>query len=235
MSQADFAALFNLARPSVGAYEEGRAEPKIETIIQIAAQFGIGIDMLLTKNITINELYHIDKFEKEVVVKQDTTKKGFGLSLVKKEHFAQYMSQFHNQEFIRQLPKINLPNSEDSNFRAFEVTSSEMQIGSGGLHPGDVIVAKITDLQRVVPSQVYLTFTSIHHYLRRFDQKNENLLLFEADNNDYNPIRLSPEEITEIWQVKAFYSTQLSLPQSMEKRVALLEKQLKEMQKFIQQ
>ena len=41
MSQLEFARLFNVARPSVGAYEEGRAEPKIDTVILIANEFGI--------------------------------------------------------------------------------------------------------------------------------------------------------------------------------------------------
>ena len=34
ISQAEFAHLFHLSRPSIGAYEEGRSEPKIETLIQ---------------------------------------------------------------------------------------------------------------------------------------------------------------------------------------------------------
>ncbi|MTI32320.1 helix-turn-helix domain-containing protein, partial [Xanthovirga aplysinae] len=33
LSQAAFAQLFDLGRATVGAYEEGRAEPKIDTII----------------------------------------------------------------------------------------------------------------------------------------------------------------------------------------------------------
>jgi DNA-binding XRE family transcriptional regulator len=39
LSQAAFAEIFNLARPSVGAYEEERSEPKLETVIQIASLF----------------------------------------------------------------------------------------------------------------------------------------------------------------------------------------------------
>ncbi len=56
LSQAAFAEIFNLARPSVGAYEEERSEPKLETVIQIANYFGISIDSLLTKELTINDL-----------------------------------------------------------------------------------------------------------------------------------------------------------------------------------
>jgi transcriptional regulator with XRE-family HTH domain len=34
LSQAALPEIFNLARPSVGAYEEERSEPKLETVIQ---------------------------------------------------------------------------------------------------------------------------------------------------------------------------------------------------------
>ena len=62
LSQAAFAELFGLARPSVGAYEEGRSEPKMETLIQIAQHFGLSVDLLLTKELTVNELYNFDIF-----------------------------------------------------------------------------------------------------------------------------------------------------------------------------
>jgi len=64
MSQAEFANLFNLSRPSVGAYEEGRSEPKVDTIIQMSRHFNISIDTLLTKKLTINELYSIGLLNK---------------------------------------------------------------------------------------------------------------------------------------------------------------------------
>ena len=50
ISQAEFARLFHLSRPSIGAYEEGRSEPKIETLIQIAKYFKLSIDVLLREN-----------------------------------------------------------------------------------------------------------------------------------------------------------------------------------------
>ena len=41
LNQSDFADLFELKRASIGAYEEGRAEPKINTVIEIANYFGV--------------------------------------------------------------------------------------------------------------------------------------------------------------------------------------------------
>ena len=56
MSQQEFGELFDISRGSIGSYEEDRAEPKIDTVIKIAAHFKLSIYILLTKELTINEL-----------------------------------------------------------------------------------------------------------------------------------------------------------------------------------
>ena len=68
LNQTAFGAIFNLTRGSIGSYEEGRAEPKIDTLIQIANYFGITLDDITTKDITVNQL---SRFNPEVL----TTKK----------------------------------------------------------------------------------------------------------------------------------------------------------------
>lgn len=64
LSQTDFAKLFELTRASVGAYEEGRAEAKIDKVIEIADYFNLTLDQLLRKKITVNEIIKYDKIEK---------------------------------------------------------------------------------------------------------------------------------------------------------------------------
>ncbi len=59
ISQSAFAELFDLTRASIGAYEEGRAEAKIDTVIEIANYFDVSLDQLLKKELTINEIFHI--------------------------------------------------------------------------------------------------------------------------------------------------------------------------------
>lgn len=60
LSQAAFAEVFGIKRSSVGAYEEGRAEPKLEMIIRIANYFSISVDSLVNSKLTVNELYGLD-------------------------------------------------------------------------------------------------------------------------------------------------------------------------------
>jgi transcriptional regulator with XRE-family HTH domain len=56
LNQTDFGKIFNLTRGSIGSYEEGRAEPKIETLKHIAKKFSISLDLLITTELTVNQL-----------------------------------------------------------------------------------------------------------------------------------------------------------------------------------
>lgn len=56
LSQSQFAELFNLNRARIGAYEEGRAEPKIDVVLEIAKYFSIPLNEIFTKDLTVNQL-----------------------------------------------------------------------------------------------------------------------------------------------------------------------------------
>jgi transcriptional regulator with XRE-family HTH domain len=58
LTQTEFAKLFGLKRTALGAYEEGRSEPKIDILIQISEYFRLSIESLIKKEITVNEIFH---------------------------------------------------------------------------------------------------------------------------------------------------------------------------------
>jgi|GEM_PF-4098116 len=51
MSQSAFAEVFGLKRTAVGAYEEERAEPKVELFVKIANYFGIPLEDLVCRSL----------------------------------------------------------------------------------------------------------------------------------------------------------------------------------------
>ncbi len=67
ISQQAFAYLFALTRGNISSYEENRAEPKIETVIQIANHFNIPLNQFITQNLSIHEIlkYNGDKLIEE--------------------------------------------------------------------------------------------------------------------------------------------------------------------------
>ena len=60
LNQSQFAELFDLNRARIGAYEEGRAEPKIDVVIEIAKYFSIPLNDIFVKDLTVNQLTHFD-------------------------------------------------------------------------------------------------------------------------------------------------------------------------------
>lgn len=75
LSQQAFADLFELTRGNISSYEENRADPKIDTVIQIANYFNIPLNQFITQNISIHEIlkYKGDKLiedEKQSINRQ---------------------------------------------------------------------------------------------------------------------------------------------------------------------
>lgn len=65
LSQQAFAEIFSLTRGNISSYEEMRAEPKIEIIIKIANYFGIPLEHLLTKQLSVNEILNFNDYFNE--------------------------------------------------------------------------------------------------------------------------------------------------------------------------
>lgn len=66
LSQQAFAELIELNRGVISSYEEGRAEPKIETLLRIATYFGISTDDIISKPLTVNQLANFNLIENSV-------------------------------------------------------------------------------------------------------------------------------------------------------------------------
>ncbi|MEM1002517.1 MAG: helix-turn-helix transcriptional regulator, partial [Bacteroidota bacterium] len=142
LSQTQFAELFDLTRGSVGAYEEGRAEPKIDTIIQIANYFSVSIDLLLNKEMTINDLFHLDVFRKKLneahsfEPKKNIVPQPNGIEYVSIKNQLEYIVNSTNNDFIANLPKMGFPvnmGRTGMHLRAFELGGSEMEYNQNGL------------------------------------------------------------------------------------------------------
>lgn len=73
LSQQGFADLFGITRASVGAYEEGRAEPKTDTSVLIARHFKLTLDQLITKELSVNNILN-PSFDSLVEGQKKTTK-----------------------------------------------------------------------------------------------------------------------------------------------------------------
>lgn len=56
LNQEEFGALIDVKRSSIGAYEEGRAEPKLDVIIKISKIYKLPVDDIVKKELTVNQI-----------------------------------------------------------------------------------------------------------------------------------------------------------------------------------
>ncbi|MDN5200132.1 LexA family transcriptional regulator [Fulvivirgaceae bacterium BMA10] len=241
LSQAAFAELFNLARPSVGAYEEERAEPKIDTVIQIANYFGLSVDVLLTKELTVNELYRFDIFTDGMNVnkisgsqKLDRTHPKNGIALVNLKQYIEYIVNHQNKDFLDKLSKINLPVTFKRKSRAFQLNGSEMEYNHNGLHHGDILLCverEKTNKKDLNTGSVYVAVHKEDIICRRLSGLSKDKLILKSDDPNYELIEVNIEDLLELWEVKGVYSTYLNPPTVVESRILQIENELIELKK----
>lgn len=72
LTQVQLAEMLDVSRGVISSYEEGRAEPKIETILKTAEVFNLTTDALLKSNLTVNQL---SGFALPSVIQEPTNRK----------------------------------------------------------------------------------------------------------------------------------------------------------------
>jgi transcriptional regulator with XRE-family HTH domain len=237
LSQSAFAELFGLARPSVGAYEEGRSEPKMETLIQIAQHFGLSVDLLLTKELTVNELYHFDIFKEQLQPPAPTPEQIAEADrqqnvtpLVYRNRALEYIVKHHDPAFIDSLPWLQLPHELTGPTRAFEVSGADMLLHRQGLRHQDIVLCCRIDKAKpnLKSGNVYVFVTQGKILIRRLAGRlpDSQTLKLRADNPDYSSQDLELTQALEIWEVKGVFTTHLRPPALLDERVAALERKV---------
>ena len=238
LSQAAFAELFGLARPSVGAYEEGRSEPKMETLIQIAQHFGLSVDLLLTKELTVNELYNFDAVQEQLrgqppaAALARADQQASVTPLVYHNRALEYIVRHHDPDYIDELPALQLPHKLSGPTRAFEINGAAMQLQQQGLRHQDIVLC--CRVERPAPvlavGQVFVLVTQSQLLVRRLAERPaDDVLKLRADNPDYPVQEFALDNALEIWQVRGVFTTHLRAPSLVEDRVATLERQVAEL------
>lgn len=203
LSQQAFAELFDLKRGTLGAYEEGRSEPRIETIIKIAKYFSIQIDTLLTSEITVNELL---KFKTDLTA---YTKQANAMVLAKipcivENGESEYLIKHKEESFIAELPSLRLPLNPTKTFRAYTVNSLEMTTKDKGYYPKDIVIGEEVP-QNVIKklNNGTLVFAMIADKIvfRRF-YGSGNTIILRADHKNIEDSQYDLKEIKELWRVR---------------------------------
>ena len=226
LTQAQMAEKLGIKRSLVGAYEEGRAEPKLATLVNMARLFGISLDQLVTTDFS-------KKKNAKAAVRQleaagptgspSPTRPGGNLrilaltvdkeqneniELVPQKAAAGYLNGYADPEYLEELPKFRLPMlGTTGTYRAFEIAGDSMlPIASGtvivGRYVDDWLSIKDGTPCIVVSSKEGIVFKRVFNRL-----KEGAMLALHSDNPVYSPYEIDVEDVVEIWEAKAYISS----------------------------
>ncbi|BDD08765.1 hypothetical protein FUAX_11970 [Fulvitalea axinellae] len=220
LTQAKFAEKIGIKRSLVGAYEEGRSDPRWNNLLSISRLFDISVDALISYELdgaSQDELlkYSVRLNESGVNVAQETKilaitvndEEKENIELVPQRASAGYTNGYSDPEYIRDLPKFQLPFLPGSGtYRAFEISGDSML----PLESGTIVVGQyVESVADIVSGKTYVLVTQDEGvvYKRVFNYLHENGKLFlSSDNQTYTPYEIDASSVKEVWSAKAFIS-----------------------------
>lgn len=213
-TQQEFADLLKIKRASVGAYEEGRAKPNLEVLQQLSDIFDITLDALITKDISkmsetdIEMNGRFDSTGKKLRVLSITVdqEEKENIQLVPVKASAGYLSGYADPEYIKDLPRFNLPMLPIGTYRAFEIKGDSML----PLQPGSIVIGEyVENWEDLKDGHTYVILSQEDGvvYKRVFNSTSEkNIITCQSDNPSYAPFEIHAKDILEIWKAKLFIS-----------------------------
>lgn len=206
-TQQDLADKIEVKRPLIGSYEEGRADPRLGTLLKISELFEVSVDELLTLDLATNK--PLSKKAAKILAITVDQEDNENIELVPQKASAGYTNGYADSEYIQELPKFRLPMLPLSGtYRAFEISGDSML----PLLPGTIIIGQYMEhVEEVKNGQTYIIVSQQEGvvYKRVFNYVNEKGLLYlVSDNTVYSPYEIPADSVMEIWEAKAFISTQ---------------------------
>jgi len=222
LTQSDIAEKLDIKRTMISAYEEGRSEPKLASLNILASTFNISLDELLNRDIeSLGKLAQQKQDLKILTIAVDRDDNE-NITMIGQKASAGYLNGFSDPEYLGQLPQFHLPTlSKNATYRAFELKGDSMlPLVSGTI----VIGAYVDQIQDIKNGKTYVLVTASEGvvYKRVFNYLEENGKLFlSSDNEMYKPYEVAGSEVLEVWEAKAFISTDFPNPKDKSEPLTL--------------
>ena len=188
LTQEQFASELGIKRSLIGAYEEGRAEPRLELLSKMAELGGISVDSLMnTRSLSNAKLVDTKRFRNSI-------------ALVPIKAAAGYWKGFDDPDVISELPLISIPFLGSGDYRAFEIEGDSML----PVEPGTIVIGeRVNNLGEIESGKTYVIVSASEGvvYKRVFirDKSGQELEL-ASDNTAYKKFCLQPGDILEVWR-----------------------------------
>ncbi len=200
-TQEEFANKLRIKRSLLGAYEEERAEPRIDVLETVCDIFKLTLDEILRKDLSDNKSNYM--------AKRRAMKLAAGrpdIPFVPVKAAAGYLAGYGDPEFIDELNTFTLPMLTGGNYRAFEIIGDSMlPTPSGSVIVGEK-VEKLDELKNDSACIVVSRHEGIVYKRVQKNGRSKDKLTLVSDNPTYHPYTVKAEDVLEMWQAQMVIS-----------------------------
>ena len=197
-TQEEFAVKLGIKRSLIGAYEEERADPRLDVLEMIAEIFKLSLDELFLKDLGAESGSYLMKRRKQKMMSADRNL----IHFVPVKAAAGYLSSYADSEFIDELNTFTLPMLSGGNYRAFEIIGDSMLPTPSG----SIIVGEKTESAEDIKSNnAYIVVSRSEGIVYKRVVKHAKLkgkLTLVSDNPTYRPYQVNAEDIAELWSAQ---------------------------------
>ena len=210
LTQEQFAEDLKVSRSRISSYEENRAIPPVEFLIDLSDYFKIPIDILIKNDLLgAKDVSFIEIGNRRVLfpITVDGANEDL-IEIIPVEASAGYLQGYADPEYIEHLEKIKLPFLPTGTHRAFPIKGDSMLPVKSGSYIVARFVEEIGDLKDG-KTYIVLTLNDGIVYKRVFNKMEENnMLLLVSDNKKYDPYYVPVDEVLELWEFTCSINTQ---------------------------
>ena len=200
-TQEEFAQKLRIKRSLLGAYEEERAEPRIDVLEVVCDMFKLTMDDILRKDLGDTKGNYLAKRRAQKLAGGRTD-----IPFVPVKAAAGYLAGYADPEFVDELNTFTLPMLAGGDYRAFEIVGDSMlPTPSGSVIVGE----KVDSLDDVKNNNAYIVVSRNEGIVYKRIEKNgrsKNKLTLVSDNPVYHPYTVNTEDVLELWQAQVVIS-----------------------------
>jgi transcriptional regulator with XRE-family HTH domain len=194
-TQEEFATKLHIKRSLLGAYEEERAEPRIDVLELVGEMFKLTLDELLLKDLADTKGNYLAKRRAQKLAAGTNE-----IQFVPVKAAAGYLAGYADPEFIDELNTFTLPMLAPGHYRAFEIVGDSMlPTPSGSIIVGE----RVEDINDVKNNFTYIVVSRNEGIVYKRMMKNnrtKNKYTLISDNPTYQPYQVNGEDILEVWK-----------------------------------
>ena len=198
-TQEEFANKLKIKRSLIGAYEEERAEPRLDVLESLCNIFKLSLDELLLKDISAAKSggNYLEKRRQMKMAAEAQV-----IQFVPVKAAAGYLAGYADPEFIDELNTFTLPMLAPGNYRAFEIVGDSMlPTPSGSVIVGE----RVEDVEDLKANNTYIVISKSEGIVYKRVMKNnrlKNKITLVSDNPQYSPYNVSTDEVIELWKAQ---------------------------------